>query len=256
MIRYQEGGSGSCTLLLLHGMGATAAVWTAVARALQERGGLRWLAADLSGHGGSLWRPLYSVGQMAAELAQLVGDAGELYIVGHSLGAYIGLALASGWFAVDVRGVLGIGPKIDWPPADVQAARELAARPLRRYATADEAWTRYRRVSGLTTEIALAGKWLERGVVHEDGGWRLAQDPRTFAVAGAPFASLAASATAPVLLARGEHDPMVTLEQLRAHAREVYDIPHTGHNAHVENPVAVIALLERLLSVPRSSHGS
>ena len=31
--------------------------------------------------------------------------------------------------------------------------------------------------------------WLARGVVKAESGWRLAQDPRTFAVAGAPFAS-------------------------------------------------------------------
>jgi pimeloyl-ACP methyl ester carboxylesterase len=194
---------------------------------------------------------------MAAERAELVREteAGELYIVGHSLGAYIGLALASAWFAIDVRAVLGIGPKVDWPASDVQAARELAARPLRRYATAEEAWARYRRVSGLTADIVPAEESLARGVIHEESGWRLAQDPRTFAVAGAPFASLAASATAPVLLARGERDPMVTLEQLAAHAREARDIPGAGHNAHAEAPAAVLGLIEQLLSACGESGG-
>ena len=70
----------------------------------------------------------------------------------------------------------------------------------------------------------------------------------TFAVAGAPFASLAAAAQARVVLARGERDPMVSLEELRAHAREAHDIPGTGHNAHVENPRAVLGLIEVLLN--------
>ena len=249
MIWYESGGSGDRTVLLLHGLGATAAVWKSVGRALQERGSLRWLAADLGGHGGSGWQSCYSVGQMAAQLAELLQQQqmSESYIVGHSLGAYLGLALASGWFGIAVRGVLGIGPKISWPAADLQAARELATRPVRCYPTPEEARARYRRVSGLAADIARDDDWLARGILQTERGWRLAQDPRTFAVAGAPFASLAASATAPVLLARGEGDSMVSLEELGRHAVQACDIPGAGHNAHVEDPAAVVALLERLV---------
>jgi len=250
MIWYESGGEGSRTILLLHGVGATAAVWKSVGRALNERGGVRWLAADLGGHGGSDWQLSYSVGQLAAQLAQLLRQQAieEPFVVGHSLGAYVGLALASGWFGIEVGGVLGIGPKISWPAADVQAARELAARPVRWYPTGEEAWTRYRRVSGLAADIAPGEEWLARGALHAERGWRLAQDPRTFAVAGAPFGSLAASAAAPVLLARGERDPMVSLQELRMYAPQACDIAGTGHNAHIEDPRAVVALLEPLLA--------
>ena len=250
MIWYESGGSGGRTVLLLHGLGATAAVWKSVGRALQERGTTRWLAVDLGGHGGSDWQPSYSVGQLAAQLAELLQQQQirESYIVGHSLGAYVGLALATGWFGVAIHGVLGIGPKISWPAADLQGARELAARPVRFYPTGEEAAARYRRVSGLTADIAPGDDWLARGTVQTERGWRLAQDPRTFAVAGAPFVSLAASASAPVLLARGERDPMVSLQELGMHAAQARDIPGAGHNAHLEDPVAVIALLEQLVT--------
>jgi pimeloyl-ACP methyl ester carboxylesterase len=106
--------------------------------------------------------------------------------------------------------------------------------------------TRYRRVSGLGTDIAPGEECLARGTVPTEQGWRLAQDPRTFAVAGAPFASLAASATVPVLLARGERDPMVSLQELRMHAPQAREIPGAGHNAHIEDPRAVVVLLEQL----------
>ena len=250
MIWYESGGEGSRTVLLLHGLGATAAVWKPVERALQRRASLRWLAADLGGHGGSDWQPSYSVGELAAQLGKLLQQQQirELFIVGHSLGAYVGLALASGWFGIAVRGVLGIGPKISWPAADLQAARELAARPVRWYPTDEEAWARYRRVSGLTADIAPGEEWLARGVMRGEGGWRLTQDPRTFAVAGAPFGSLAASATASVLLARGERDPMVSLQELRVHTPQAHDMPAAGHNAHLEDPAAVVALLEQLVA--------
>ena len=250
MIWHESGGHGSHTALVLHGLGATAAVWKPVERALEERGTLRWLAADLGGHGGSDWESFYSVGQLATQLAQLVQQqqARELFIVGHSLGAYVGLALASGWFGLAVRGVLGIGPKISWPAEDLQAARELASRAVRSYPTEEEAWTRYRRVSGLNPEIAPGQEWLARGALQGEGGWRLAQDPRTFAVAGAPFKSLAASAAAPIVLARGERDPMVSLQELRLHTPQAHDIRGAGHNAHIEEPGAVAALLEQLVT--------
>jgi pimeloyl-ACP methyl ester carboxylesterase len=210
---------------------------------------MRWLAADLGGHGGSDWQSSYSVGQLAAQLAELLEQQQlrELFIVGHSLGAYVGLALASGWFGIPVRGVLGIGPKITWPDADLQVARELAGRAVRWYATAEEAGARYRRVSGITTDIAPGPDLLARGTVQAESGWRLAQDPRTFCVAGAPFASLATCSIAHVVLARGERDSMVTLQELQAHASQAYDVADAGHNVHIEKPSAVIALLEQLI---------
>jgi pimeloyl-ACP methyl ester carboxylesterase len=247
VIWQESGGSGERTILFLHGLGATAAVWSGVREALRERGGRRWVAADLGGHGGSDWQPFYSVGQLAAQLAQMVPEP-PLLIVGHSLGTYVGLALASGWFGVRVRAVLGIGPKIAWPDADLRAARDLAARPVRCYATEDEALARYRRVSGLDEELAPGREALARGVLHTPGGWRLAQDPGTFAVAGAPFASLASAAHARVVLARGARDPMVSLEELRAHTRQAHDIPGAGHNVHVEKPRAVLELIDALVS--------
>ena len=247
VIWQQSGGSGDCTILFLHGLGATAAVWTGAQQALEERGGRRWVAVDLGGHGGSDRQPFYSVGQLAAQLAHAIPPESVL-IVGHSLGAYVGLALASGWFGVRVRAVLGIGPKIAWPEADLEAARNLAERPVRCFATEDEALARYRRVSGLSEELAPGREALARGVLHTPGGWRLAQDPGTFAVAGAPFASLASAAQPRVVLARGGRDPMVSLEELRAHASQAYDIAGAGHNAHVEDPRAVLGLIEALLS--------
>jgi pimeloyl-ACP methyl ester carboxylesterase len=187
------------------------------------------------------------VGSFAAELAGLIRDESEVYILGHSLGVYLALALASGWFGVEVRGIVGLGPKISWPEADIQSTRELAARPVRWYATAEEAWNRYRRVSGLDPAIAPEENWLRHGITHGEQGWRLSQDPRTFEVAGAPFASLAASARARLVLARGERDAMVGLAELREHSQDTLDIANAGHNAHIEKPAEFVGLLERLL---------
>src|SRR5262252_6380069 len=100
MIWHESGGSGARTVLLLHGLGATAAVWNGVRRVIEQRSIGRWIAPDLSGHGGTPWQGHYTVGGHAAEVAELVRDTTELFVVGHSLGAYIALALASRWFGV------------------------------------------------------------------------------------------------------------------------------------------------------------
>ena len=243
----ESGGIGPRAILLLHGLGATAAVWNGVRQAIEQRALGRWIAPDLGGHGVSPWQSHYTVGGHATVVADLVRDTQELFVIGHSLGAYIGLALASRWFGVEVTGVLGVGPKITWSEADVQGSRELALRPVRWYATAQEAWTRYRRVSGLDAVVAPSDEWLARGVVQGEEGWRLAQDPRTFGVAGAPFDSLATGARARVILARGERDAMVSTAELRQHASQAVEIVGCGHNAQVEKPEAIVELLQGLI---------
>jgi hypothetical protein len=140
-----------------------------------------------------------------------------------------------------------LGPKISWPEADIQVTRELAARPVRWYPSEEEAWSRYRRVSGLDLTIAAEEEWLRHGVTQTGQGWRLSQDPRTFEVAGAPFATLVASARGRLVLARGEHDAMVGMDELRLYSQDAHEIASAGHNAHVEKAGEVVGLLERVL---------
>jgi len=247
MLWHIKGGEGDPAILLLHGLGATGGVWTGVQQELEHRRIGRWIAPDLSGHGRSGERPHYSVGSLAAELAELIRGEPGVYIIGHSLGVYLALALASGWFGVSVLGVVGLGPKISWPEEDIRGSHDLAARPVRWYGTAEEAWARYRRVSGLELSVAPDDRLLRHGVLEAEQGWRLSQDPRTFEVAGAPFTSLAASALCRVVLARGEHDSMVSAGELRQHCQDVHEIAGAGHNAHVEKPGEIVGLLERVL---------
>lgn len=246
MIWHERGGNGSRTVLLLHGLGATGAVWQGVCAAIERRAAGRWIVADLPGHGASSWQDSYSVGEMAAALAPLVRAEARLYVVGHSLGTYVGLALASGWFGVRVSGVLGVDPKVSWSETDVRAAHELATRPVRWFAQREDALARYRRTSGLDEGIAPGEQLLARGIGQRAEGWRVTQDPHTFFVAGASFATLMASAACPVMLARGERDPMVTTDELRSYREDAAVIEDAGHNAQAERPGAVLALLERL----------
>src|SRR5688572_6469365 len=162
MIWHERGGTGSHTILLLHGLGATGAVWNGVRASLDVRQTGQWIIADLSGHGGSEWRATYSIGELAADLAAILRDAARVSVIGHSLGTYLGLALASGWFGVRINAVLGVGPKLTWRDEDLQMMRELASRPVRHYPSEAEAIARYRRVSGISEELAAGTDTLTR----------------------------------------------------------------------------------------------
>jgi pimeloyl-ACP methyl ester carboxylesterase len=47
----------------------------------------------------------------------------------------------------------------------------------------------------------------------------------------------------PVVLARGEHDAMVSAAELAELVPAPVDLPGLGHNAHVQDPAAVLRLL-------------
>lgn len=222
--------------LLLHGLGAIGGVWR----------GHEGVAPDLPGHGSAGWDAPYSFTRHADAVLPLLG-ADPVTVVGHSMGGVVGLALAA--MAPDrVRLVVGLGITVSWPPEDAARAEAMAARPVATYDTRDEAVDRFLRVSGLAGLVAPDDPLVDEAVVDrsaagEGSGWRLAQDPRTFGVGVPDMAGLLAAVACPVVLARGEHDPMVTHEQLATLVPDPVTLPGLGHNAHVENPSAVLALL-------------
>lgn len=222
--------------LLLHGLGATSGVWR----------GHDGAAPDLPGHGSAAWDAPYSFTRHAEAVLPLLG-AEPATVVGHSMGGVVGLVLAA--MAPDrVRLVVGLGIKVSWPPEDAARAAAMAERPVATYDTRDEAVDRFLRVSGLVGLVAPDDPMVDEAVVDrstsgEGSGWRLAQDPRTFGVGVPDMAGLLAAVACPVVLARGEHDAMVTHEQLAALVPDPVTLPGLGHNAHVEDPSAVLALL-------------
>lgn len=224
-------------MLLLHGLGATGGVWR----------GWDGLAPDLPGHGAAPWDPPYTFARHAEALLPLLGGLdGPVAVVGHSMGGVVALALAA--LAPDrVSSVVGLGIKVAWPPEDAARAAALADRPVATYDTRREAVDRFLRVSGLAGLVSaddpmVDGAVVDRQAAGEGTGWRLAQDPRTFGVGVPDLAGLLSEVSCPVVLARGEHDPMVSHEQLTALVADPVTLPGLGHNAHVEDPAAVRAL--------------
>jgi pimeloyl-ACP methyl ester carboxylesterase len=243
-LRVHEGGSGEPLLVLLHGLGATGDIWAGWWPLLTRRWPGCWLAPDLPGHGGSPPLGAYTFDGFAAAVAGVVQPGAGIVVVGHSLGGVVGLALASGRFPVPVQAVIGLGIKVVWTDEDLGRARAAGRRPPAWFASREEAAARYLRVSGLVGLLPATDQAVDAGLREQDGRWRLAMDPAAFAVGAPDMVQLLARSQAPVTLARGEHDPMNTDEQLARLGAPTVTLPGLGHNAHVESPELSIALLD------------
>src|SRR5215470_4890938 len=243
-LRVHEGGSGEPVLLRLHGLDATGDVWAGWWPLLARRWPGRWLAPDLPGHGGSPPLAAYTFDGFAAAVAGAVPPGVPIVVLGHSLGGVVGLALAGGRFPGPVRAVIGLGIKVVWTDEELGRAHAVARRPPAWYASRDEAAARYLRVSGLAGLLPAGDPAVGAGLREQDGRWRLAMDPGSFGVGPPDMAQLLARSRAPVTLARGEHDPMNTDEQLTLLGAPTVTLPGLGHNAHAESPELAIALLD------------
>lgn len=223
--------------LLLHGLGATGAVWDDLVARLDHR----VYAPDLPGHGGAPRLPRYTFGGLAAAVADGLPTRGPVVVVGHSLGGVVALTLATGWFGVEVAGVLAVGVKVEWSDDELAGAAAMAARPVREFTAREEAERAYRKMSGLSRVDPA-------GITETDGGWRLTMDLAAFGVGEPDMAGLLGAVRCPVVLAAGEDDPMSTPDQLRALREDAVTLPGLGHNAHAEDPAALLPLLEQLYS--------
>lgn len=246
-LRVHEGGSGEPLLVLLHGLGATGDVWAGWWPLLARRWPGRWLAPDLPGHGGSPPLATYTFDGFAAAVAGIGLPQTGVVVLGHSLGGVVGLALADERFDVPVLAVIGLGIKVVWTEADLDRARAAARRPPAWFDSRAEAADRYLRVSGLAGLLAASDPAVDAGLREQGGRWRLALDPGAFAVGAPDMPQLVTRSRAAVTLARGEHDPMNTDDQLARLGAPTVTLPGLGHNAHVESPELSITLLESLL---------
>jgi pimeloyl-ACP methyl ester carboxylesterase len=211
---------------------------------LRRRWPGHWLAPDLPGHGGSAPLATYTFDGLAAAVAGIVPPSDRIVVLGHSLGGVVGLALARGDFGLPIEAVIGLGIKVQWSGEELDRAQAVARRPPAWFPSRDEAAARYLRVSGLAGLLPASDSVVDAGLHEQDGQWGLVMDPGAFAVGAPDMAQLLARSRAPVTLARGEHDPMNTDDQLAGLGAATVTLRGLGHNAHVESPELSIALLD------------
>ncbi|RJQ77146.1 alpha/beta hydrolase [Pseudonocardiaceae bacterium YIM PH 21723] len=231
-------------LLLLHGMGATGQVWDGVRAELGDRWPGLVLSPDLPGHGVADALPRYSFGSMAGAIGSALDPSEPTVVLGHSLGGVLALTLASGWFGVRVKAVCGLDIKVVWTEDELAGAAALAGKPQRHFPEREAAADRHIKVSGLTGLVTDPDSpMVSSGITESQQGWTLRFDSKAFAVGAPDMAGLLAAAKAPVLLAAGADDHMVSAQQLAALGVEPRILPGLGHNAHVQDPAAVAKLV-------------
>lgn len=243
-----SGGDAEPTVLLLHGSGATGAVWAPV---LDRVRGLRWIVVDLPGHGRSEWLPSYHHRDYAAAVGSALGVSEIDLVVGHSLGALVALTLADGTHGVQVGAVTAIAMKVAWTPEQLSQRAALADRPQRIFADRDDALRLFAKVSGLPAD----SPGLASGIRHRPEGYCLAADPHLTADPPATqeeLAAVMARVPVPVRLVCGDADPGIDPADMAAVlGREVAVIPGAGHNPHIDGPARIADLITTELAAAR-----
>ena len=97
-LAFDERGSGPQTAVLLHGIGGGRSIWAHAVQALAAAG-VRAIAVDLPGYGGSAAMPPGGVHLMAAAVVRLMDslDLDRAVIVGHSMGGMVAQEIAAEW---------------------------------------------------------------------------------------------------------------------------------------------------------------
>ena len=244
-IAYFTGGSGDSLLLLLHGLGATAAVWRRLLPLVVGSWNGRWAAPDLRGHGLSLAEPPYGYGVHAADMAQLAAEVGaaRVTVLGHSFGGVIGAVLGGGLYGVPVDRVVAVGVKLDWTDDEVARAQAMSRRPPQVFGSSLEAADRHLKLAGLRDLVDPADPVARAGARIAHGGWVAALDPRAFGAVGPSVETILSRSEALLRLAAGSADPMVGLDAMRRVDPDAVLLDGAGHNAHWEAPAAVWKLL-------------
>lgn len=246
-VLHRLGSADKPTLLLLHGLGGTGAVWDRLLDELEWAGDV--VVPDLRGHGASPWTHHYSFGSMAGDVAGLLPERRPVVAVGHSMGAIVALGLASGWFGVGVSHVLTVGIKVHWSDDDIASIDKVAAKPPRVFDDERAAREWGAKLAGLFGVVEVDDPILDRATVETAEGWRATLDPRAGLVGPPPLAALHSTLGATrVLHTLGENDPMVTPEHAAEAGRPIEVFDRAGHNAMVEQPAAVLDALTRLVA--------
>lgn len=244
MIWARRGGSEDGPLLvLLHGLGATADVFLGMEERLPGSWSGGWLAVDLPGHGRSDWAPPYTFADHARQLAEIVPDDRELVLLGHSMGAMVAMELAA--LRPRTSTVVGFSVKTWWPDDHIEGAQRQARREPVVFEERSQAVDRYLKIAGLVGLVDLEDAAVASGVTEVDGGWRVAQDPRTFDFGRPDMRAAVGGLAARLVLARGSEDHLVRDTDVADYVADPVTLDGLGHNPHVEDPAAVVALLAR-----------
>jgi esterase len=248
-------------LLLLHGGGLTAHAWDLVCLGLRRQ--WRCLALDARGHGDSAWSPNadYTIAAHHRDALALLDHLGidEVALVGHSMGAFTSIKLASqNPQRIAALTIVDVGPE----------PREEGTKKLRGFVGQSDEFTSLndavqkvlayaprRNPASIERTLKLA---LRQG---DDGRWRWKYDPARYAQLRRDVYRQDRLALwhdlrqvrCPAQVIRGENS-LVFLQQDAVSVAAALPngrwigAPGAGHNVHSENPRVIIDSVRELLT--------
>ena len=246
------GKSGDPVAVLVHGGAAHAGWWDHVAPHLAA--GHRVIAVDLSGHGDSGHRQAYSLDDWADEVMAVAGAESDQppVLLGHSMGGFVALTAAQR-YGHAIRGAAAIDSPVREMSPEARAWVASEHVPGNKiYDDRETILGRFRTLPADEASLPYINQHLAEGsIVKVEGGWTWKFDPRIFLRARMEPEDLA-EATCDIALIRGERGMATTDITDTVAERLGRDVPVTvirdaGHHIMLDQPIALIAVLQTLL---------
>ena len=268
-VHYLDWGDpGRPGLVFVHGGAAHAHWWSFLAPLFTHQ--WRVVALDLSGHGDSGRRDLYTHAQWAREVMAVIAEAalpGSPVVVGHSLGGLVTIQTAAD-HCDRLAGAVIVDAPVRRPDPESEArARGRVFRTPGVYPTQEEALEHYRLVPPQPVTHQYLVDHVARRSLHETpDGWTWKFDPRLFEHTMVSLHDQLVAVRCRLALFRGEQSVVVPpdtagyMYELMEQAAPVISIPEAHHHLTLDQPLAFVAALRTLLhdwehSVPRRNRG-
>ncbi|MGW0004883.1 alpha/beta fold hydrolase [Nocardia grenadensis] len=257
-IRYARWGPahGKQPIVLVHGGAAHAYWWAPLAPLLAEATGRGVVAVDLSGHGVSDRRPVYSMSLWVSELRALIEHLGQggTTVVAHSMGGIVGAELSLRGDSPIDRFVAVDAPIWSEAPPPPGATSRAVGQKI--YPSIHEALSRFRPMPRQAVACPWYARFIARhGLVSDGAGWSWRHDPRVFADSDehgriARFTGDPTRAACPVDLIFGHRSflrPAAEIDLLPWSAGQFRVLANAGHHIILDQPLALLDTLTDLL---------
>jgi pimeloyl-ACP methyl ester carboxylesterase len=271
-IRYLAWGApGDPTLVLVHG-GAAHAQWWAPLAPLLADDGFRVLALDLSGHGDSARREVYSVDMWAQEVLAVAADgsgSGRPVVVGHSMGGFVTIATAA-LHGAELDGAVVIDAPVRRPdPETMEGVSGGMFRAPKVYPDLAEGMEHFHLVPPQGCENGwLVAHIARHSLVDVEGGVTWKFDPGVFLRREGPnrpseYGPLLTRAACRVAIVNGA-DSSIVSQDMRDYMAELLadspaavagvpfvEVPEAQHHVLLDQPIALVTALRAVFGTWR-----
>lgn len=238
-------------VILLHALACHSGWWEWVSPYLEKEYYL--IAPDLRGHGQSPWADSYRFDDYAEDIEEFAKKFDRPYaIVGHSMGAYVGLKVAS-------RGVcppsalLVADMKIDSPEKELAGLHKAAQKSGRTYETLQEAVGQYKLLPPQHAAPTERVEQVAQENFHEieDGRWGERFDRRALAIENVEAIALAHKVNCPTWFVRGKESQVMPVEGAQELAQitdgPLHEMEGAYHHLTLEAPEALATLIRNFM---------